>query len=202
MKTFFKAVGVIIGLFFFVGCVLPNSIANIIKDELGGTELSNVYISTGEETIIPRFDIVSQEYHQINNLGRISAEKFEWWRLNIGEVHVHIEYDSSFRLGVRRPDLIPLERIGDTIYVNEADINVELLYVKIYNYRYIDTCKSNVFVINNNSEEFLFDALNQIEREFEENITNNQRNLDSAKLNFMMNYENLCRALGLNVVWR
>ena len=205
MKKFFKAVLVIIVVLILLAIVqvaFQFSISDILKDALGGTELRSVSINVGQEFIIPKFEIVSQEYHQINNLGRISAEKFEWWRLNIGEVHVHIEYDSSFRLGVRRPDLIPVERIGDTIYVDESAINVELLDVKINNYRYIGTCKGNVFVINNNAEEFLFDALNEIERVFEENVTNNQRNFDSAKLNFMMNYENLCRALGLNVVWR
>ena len=206
MKTFFKVilmVIVVLVVIFVAQAILKFNLITFIKDHLGGTELETVRVNVGQEFVTPKFEIVSLEIFYPQNLGIIEASKSEWWRLNIGTVFILLEYDTYVRLGVRNPDLIRLERIDDTVYVDESTIVIELLDAKLNNYKHIRTFTSNPFVINNASEEFVFQALNEIEKELiEKIIKNGQANFEFAKKNFMENYQNLCGAMGLEVVWR
>ena len=206
MKTFFKVILMVVIVLVLVGVdqtVLGFNIVNFLQDLFGGTELKSVRVNVGQEFVTPKFEIVSLEIFYPQNLSVIEADKFEWWRLNIGTVFIFVEYDTFVRLGVRNPDLIQVERIGDTVYVDESTIVIELLNVKLNNFHHIRTFTSNPLVINNASEEFIFRALNELERELIEKIVGNGRNnFDSAKKNFMDNYKNLCGAMGLEVVWR
>jgi len=104
---------------------------------------------------------------------------------------------------VRNPDQIKIERIDDVVYVEESTIVIELLDAKLNNFKYIKTFTSNPLVINNDAEKFIFEAINEMEREVINKIVENgQSNFDFAKKNFMENYKNLCKAMGLEVVWR
>jgi len=176
---------------------------DFLKGLLGNTELKSVRTTVGQEIVTPVFEIASLEIYFPQNLAVIEADKFEWWRLNIGTVFILIEYDSYIRLGVRNPELIKIERDGNTVYVDEAAIIIELLDAKLNNYKHIRTFTSNPFVINNASEEYIFQAINNMEKELIDKIVENGKtNFDLAKKNFMENYKNLCEAMGLEVVWR
>jgi len=206
MKAFFKIILMVVVVLVIIGVtqsILDINIASMLKDLLGGTELKSVHTTIGQEITTPVFEIVSLEVFYPHNIGMIEVDKFEWWKLNIGTVFVIVEYDSYFRLGVRNPDLIHIERIDDTVYVDESTITIELLDAKLNNFKHIRTFTSNPFVINNAAEEYLFQAINNLERELTINIIENgQSNFEYARKNFMKNYENLCKAMGLNVVWR
>jgi len=206
MKKFFKIIAAIVIILVFI--IVAQRIFNFnmidsLKGLLGGTELKSVRTTVGQEVVTPVFEIASLEIFFPQNLAIIEADKFEWWRLNIGTVFVLIEYDSYIRLGVRNPELIRIERDGDTVYVDETTIAIEVLDAKLNNYKHIRTFTSNPFVINNASEEYIFQAINNMEKELINKIVENgQANFEVAKKNFMENYKNLCEAMGLEVVWR
>jgi len=206
MKTFFKVILMVIIVLVLVSIaqkILDFNLINSIKNLLGGTELKSVRTTVGQEFIIPKFEIVSLEIFYPHNLSVIEASKSQWWRLNVGTVFVFVEYDTYLRLGVRNPDLIRMERVGDIVYVDESSIVIEVLDAKLNNYKHIRTFTSNPLVINNASEEFIFQAINELERELLEKIVENgQANFEFAKKNFMENYKNLCGAMDLEVVWR
>jgi len=206
MKTFFKVILMVIIVLVLISIaqtILKFNLISAIKDLLGGTELKSVRTTVGQEFIIPKFEIVSLEIFYPKNLSVIEASKSEWWRLNIGTIFVFVEYDTYLRLGVRNPDLIRMERIGDIVYVDESSIVIEVLDAKLNNYKHIRTFTSNPLVINRDSEEFIFQAMNELEIELiEKIIENGQANFESAKKNFMENYKNLCGAMGLEVIWR
>jgi len=206
MKTFFKvilAIIVVLIVIFIAQAILGFNTISILQSLLGGTELKGVRTTVGQEFVIPKFEIVSLEIFYPHNMGMIEASKSEWWRLNWGTVFVFTEYDTYLKLGVRNPDLIRVERIGDIVYVDESTIVIEVLDAKLNNYKHIRTFTSNPLVQNRNSEEFLFQALNELEKELIERIVENgQANFEYAKKNFMENYKNLCGAMGLEVVWR
>jgi hypothetical protein len=70
------------------------------------------------------------------------------------------------------------------------------------NYHYVRTFTSNPLVMNNNAEQYIFDSLNLMERELIEKMhENGQANFEYAKKNFMENYRNLCKSMGLEVVY-
>jgi hypothetical protein len=50
--------------------------------------------------------------------------------------------------------------------------------------------------------DLIFQAQNEHEKELMKRISErDQVNFESAKRNFMENYENMCKAMGLEVVW-
>jgi len=206
MKTFFKVILVVVIVLVLLGVVqtvLKVNFVDYIVKFLGETKLVNVRTNVGQDIVTPKFEIVSLEIFYPKNLSVIEADKFEWWRLNIGTVFIFVEYDTYLRLGVRNPNLIKLQRIDNTVYVDESTIVIELLDARLNNYHHIRTFTSNPLVLNRNAETFIFQALNVIERELIEKITQNgQSNFEYAKRNFMENYRNLCGAMGLEVVWR
>jgi len=206
MKIFFKvilAIIVVLVVIFIAQAIMGFNLIDLIQSLLGGTELKGVRTTVGQEVIIPKFEIVSLEIFYPHNLSVIEASKSEWWRLNVGTVFVFVEYDTYLRLGVRNPDLIRMERIDDIVYVDESSIVIEVLDAKLNNYNHIRTFTSNPLVINNASEQFIFQAINELERELIQKIVENgQANFEFAKKNFMENYKNLCGAMGLEVVWR
>ena len=205
MKIFFKVILAVIVALVVIGIAQPILDFNVIslaKNLLGGTELKSVRVNVGQEFVTPKFEIVSLEISYPQNLGVIEANKSEWWRLNVGTVFIFVEYDTYVKLGVRNPDLIKIERIDNTVYVDESTILIEVLDAKLNNYKHIRTFTSNPLVINNASEEFLLQALNDLEKELiDKIIRNGQVNFESARRNFMENYQNLCGAMGLEVVW-
>jgi len=206
MKTFFKVILMVVVVLTLIGVaqqIMGFNLINIVQNILGGTKLESVRTTVGQEIVTPVFEVVSLEIFHPHNMVVIEANKFEWWRLNIGTVYIFAEYDSYLRLGVRNPETIRVERDGDTVYVDEATIVIELLDAKLNNYKYVRTFTSNPLVLNNDAEKYLFQALNEMEAELiATNIERGQANFEYAKKNFMKNYENLCGAMGLNVVWR
>jgi hypothetical protein len=205
MKTFFKIVLMAVVVFFLLGIsqtVFDFRIGEMLSDLLGGTKLESVRVNMGQEITTPVFEIVSLDIFYPKNLSIIEASKFELWKLNIGTVFVLVEYDSLVKMGVRDPHSIRMERVGNTIYVDESTIVIELLEAKLNNFHHIKTFTSNIFVINNDAEKYLFDALNLMENELVEKMKENgQANFEFAKRNFKENYQHLCKAMGLNVVW-
>jgi len=206
MKLFLKIIIVVVVVLVLIGVaqyIMKFNLADSVKNLFGGTELKGTRVNVGQEIVTPLFEIVSLEIFYPQNLAVIEADKFEWWRLNIGTVFIFLEYDSYIRLGVRSPESIKIERDGNTVYVDESTIVIELLDAKLNNYKHIRTFTSNPFVQNRASEEFIFQAINNMEEELTKKIIENGRtNFDLAKKNFMENYKNLCKAAGLDVVWR
>jgi len=206
MKTFIKIIFMVIVVFVLLSIaqtLFHFSVGDILGRLLGGTKLESVRVNIGQEIATPVFEIASLEVFYPKVLCMIEASKNEWWRLNMGKVFVIVEYDSYVKFGIRNPHSIKMERIGDTVYVDESTIIIELLDVKLNNYQYVRTFTSNALVINNDSEKYIFDSLNLMEDELIKNMNENgQANFEFAKKNFMENYRLICRSLGLEVVWR
>jgi hypothetical protein len=206
MKTFFKIVFMVVVIFVLLSVaqtIFNFSIGKILDNLLGGTKLESVRVNVGQEVVTPIFEIASLEIFYPKVIGMIEASKNEWWKLNIGTVFVIIEYDSYAKFGIRNPHSIKMERIGDTVYVDESTIFIELLDTKLSNYHYVKTFTSNPLVMNNNAEQYIFDSLNLMERELINKMhENGQANFEYAKKNFMENYRNLCKSMGLEVVYR
>jgi len=206
MKTFFKIVLMVVVVLVLLGAaqtIFKFRVGELLGNLLGGTKLESVRVNVGQETVTPVFEVVSLEISYPKNLTIIEASKNEWWRLNIGTVFVLVEYDTYIKLGVRNPHSIKMERIDNTIYVDESTIVIELLDTKINNYHHIRTFYSNAFMINNDAEKFIFDSLNLMESELINKLKENgQANFENAKRNFMENYRLLCKSMGLEVIWR
>jgi len=202
MKTFLKVVFAIIIVFILIG------IAEFIFDfdigkMINSSKLTGVTTNIGQETLIPVFQIVSLESFYPSNIGLMSARVRKILGLEFGEITLLYEYDSYVKFGVRNPKTIKIERVGDTLYVDESTIIIELLDFKINNFKHKITSASNPSVRRNMDDAVLLEALNLINRELEDKMrTNGRSNFEFAKKNFMENYENMCRAMGLEVVWR
>jgi hypothetical protein len=206
MKYFFKAILIVVIILVLITIaqnVLKFNMIDILSNLLGGTKLSTVHVNVGQEFAIPKFEIVSLEIFYPNNMSVIEVDRMEWWRLNIGTVFIFVEYDSYIKLGIRNPESIQTKRVGDTVYVDESTIVVEILDVKLNNYKHIRTFTSNSLVINRVSPDIIFQAQNEHEKELMERLNERgQTNFESAKRNFMENYKNLCKAMDLEVVWQ
>jgi hypothetical protein len=164
--------------------------------------LKGVTTNTGEEIRIPVFQIVSLEVFYPSNIGLIETDVKKILGLELGTVVLLLEYDSYTKFGVKNPEMIKIERIGDTLYVDESTIIIELLDVKINNYKYIRTFATNFLLRPNLDDAVFIQALNTINDELEERmIRNGQANSDYAKNNFKENYKNMCKAMNLEVVW-
>ena len=205
MKAFFKIVLMVVVIFVLLGVaqtVFNVRIGEMLSNLLGGTKLESVRVNMGQETATPVFQIVALDIFYPKNLSVIEASKFEFWKINIGTVFVLVEYDSFVKLGVRDPHSIKMERVGNNIYVDESTIVIELLDAKINNFHHVKTFTSSILVMNNDAEKYIFDALNLIEKELVEKMKENgQANFEYAKRNFKENYQLLCRAMGLEVIW-
>jgi len=206
LKIIFKIILIAVAaliLFFTAQRIFNLSINESISGIFEGTKHKSVRVNIGQDVVTPVFEVASLEIFYPKNLCIIEASKNEWWKLNIGTVFVIIEYDTFVKMGVRNPHSIKMERIGDTIYVDESTIIIELLDTKLNNYHYVRTFTSNPFVMNNNSEQYILDSLNMMESELIKKMNENgQANFEYAKRNFMDNYRNLCKSMGLEVVWR
>jgi len=206
MKLFFKIVFMVIIVFvllFIAQSIFNFSIGELIDNLLGGTKLKSVRVNVGQEVVTPIFEIASLEIFYPKVLSIIEASKNEWWKLNIGTVFVIVEYDTYVKLGVRNPHSIKMERIGDKVYVDESTVVIEMLDTKLSNFHYVRTFTSNALVINNNAEKYIFDSINLMESELIKKMNEDgQVNFEYAKRNFMDNYQNLCKSMGLEVVWR
>jgi len=206
MKIFIKIALIVIIIFVLLGIVqmiFKFNIGDMFSGLLGGTKLESVRVNIGQEVAAPVFEIASLEIFYPKVLTMIEASKNEWWKLNIGTVFVIIEYDSFIKLGVHDPHLIKMEREGDTVYVDESTIIIELLDTKLSNFHHVRTFTSNPLVMNNNSEQYILDSLNMMESELTKKMNESgQANFEYAKKNFMDNYKNLCKSMGLEVVYR
>jgi len=210
MKFFIK-IALIVIIFLIVTFVLLGvaqkifnfDIGEILTGYFGGTKLKNVRVNVGQEVATPVFEIASLEIFYPKVLTMIEASKNEWWKLNIGTVFVIIEYDTFIKLGVHDPHSIKMERIENTVYVDESSIIIELLDTKLNNFHHVKTFTSNPLVMNKNSEEYILDSINLMEGELIKKMKENGKaNFEYAKKNFMDNYGNLCKSMGLEVVWR
>jgi hypothetical protein len=210
MKFFLKIVLMVVIFFIIVFILLGAAqkilnikIGEILTNFFGGTKLESVSVNVSQEVVTPVFEIASLEIFYPKVLTMIEASKNEWWKLNIGTVFVIIEYDSLIKLGIRNPQLIKIERDGDTVYVDESSIIIELLDTKLSNFHHVKTFTSNPLVMNKNSEEYILDSINLMESELTKKMKESgQANFEYAKKNFMDNYKNLCKSMDLEVVWR
>jgi hypothetical protein len=175
------------------------NIGKIIKP----ATLKGITTNTGEEIRIPLFQIVSLEVFYPSNIGLIETDTKKIFGLELGTIVLLLEYDSYIKFGVKNPETINIERIGDTLYVDESSIIIELLDVKINNYKYIRTFTSNFLLRPNLDDATFIQALNVLDTELQERmIHNGQANFEFAKNNFKENYSNMCKAMNLEVVWR
>jgi len=179
------------------------NIGEIFTGFFGGTKLESVSVNVGQEIATPVFEIASLEIFYPKVLTMIEASKNEWWKLNIGTVFVIIEYDTFIKLGVHNPHSIKMERIDNTVYVDESSIIIEILDTKLSNFHHVRTFTSNPLVMNKNSEEYILESINLMESELTKKMNESGKaNFEYAKKNFMDNYGNLCKSMGLEVVYR
>jgi len=206
MKTILKITAIVIAVILLIGIVqyiIGFNLGDMLGRFFGGTRLSNVRVNVGQELIIPKFEIVSLEIFYPKTMSVIEADRMEWWRLNIGTVFIFVEYDSYIKLGIRNPELIKVERIENSLYVDESSIIIEILDLKLDNYKFIRTFTSNPLVISNVSPDIIFQAQGEHRNVLERRMMESgQANFESAKRNFMDNYRNMCNAMGLDVIWR
>jgi hypothetical protein len=164
--------------------------------------LKEVTTNTGEEIRIPVFQIVSLEVFYPSNIGLIETDVKKILGLELGTIVLLLEYDSYTKFGVKNPEMVKIERIDNTLYVDESTIIIELLDVKIDNYKYIRTFTTNFLLRPNLDDVTFIQALNILSVELEERmIRNGQANFDYAKNNFKENYKNMCKTMNLEVVW-
>ncbi|MDR0465356.1 MAG: DUF4230 domain-containing protein [Treponema sp.] len=203
MKVFLKIVLVIIIIFilFFIAQILfPDTVGmltNYVKLKMTSTTVG------GDPAYIPVFQIVSLEVFYPGNIALAKVDVRRILGLEFGTITLIYEYDFYLKYGVYDPKTIKIERINDTIFVDESTINIELLDPpRINNYKHIETYSSGT-ARPNMPDNLLAEAWNNLERELEEKMRKNgQANFDYAKKNFMLNYENMINAMGLQVVWR
>jgi len=205
MKSFFKIVLMVVVIFALLGVaqtIFNFSLGELLSRLLGGTRLKDSHVNLSQEVATPIFEVASLEISYPKNLNMIEISKSEWWKLSLGTIFVICEFDTYIKLGIRNPHLIEVQRIDDTVYVNEASIIVEILDTKINNFKHLRTFTSNPLVMTNNIQEAIFDSLNLLEQELIINmIVYGQANFEFAKKNYMENYRLLCKSVGLNVVW-
>jgi hypothetical protein len=201
MKTIIKIALAVIIVFILLAVTQSIFDFNIGKI-FNSVTLKRVTTNTGEEIRIPVFQIVSLEIFYPSNIGLIETDVKKILGLELGTVVLLLEYDSYTKFGVRNPETIKIERIDDTLYVDESTIIIELLDVKVNNYKYIRTFTTGFLVRPNLDDAVFIQALNTINDELEERmIRNGQANFDFAKNNFKENYKNMCKAMNLEVVW-
>ncbi|MCL2211315.1 MAG: hypothetical protein FWB95_05280 [Treponema sp.] len=208
MKFVFKIIAVILSVFVLIliaQSVFKFSITDGLKKRFNRSDLTNVRVSVGEQTIKTINEIAAMEIFHPKNLSVIEIDKKEYWRLNIGTVFVFVEYDSYVKLGVKDPDSIQFEvsKDGKTVYVNDSSIVIDVLDYKVSNFNHIKTFTSNIFVQNRDAEKHVFQAINELEAELKYRmIENGQANFEFAKKNFKENWKSTFNRLGLNVVYR
>jgi hypothetical protein len=202
MKTIIKITLVVVTVVILLAIALSIFDFNLGK-LINSVTLKRVTTNTGEEIRIPVFQIVSLEIFYPSNIGLIETDVKKILGLELGTVVLLLEYDSYTKFGVRNPEIIKIERIDDTLYVDESTIIIELLDVKINNYKYIRTFTTGFLVRPNLDDAVFIQALNTINEELEEKmIRSGQANFNFAKNNFKENYKNMCKAMNLEVVWR
>jgi len=205
MKTFFKFVLFVVVIFILLSAaqkIFNFSVGELLAGLVGGTKLKDVHVNLSQEVTTPIFEVASLEIFYPKNLNMIEISKNDWWKLSIGTIFVICEFDTYIKLGIRNPHLIQVKRVGDTVYVDESSIAIEILDTKISNFKHLRTFTSNALVMKDNIHQAVFDSLNLLEQELLNNmIENGQSNFEFAKKNYMENYRLLCKSMGLNVVW-
>ena len=161
-------------------------------------ELSKVTVDVKEETGIPIFEIASLDIFA-NNMSLVEIKPGGF--LNPGDVVMVVEYDSFVKLGIRDPASIRMSRNDNVLYIDTASIIVEALEARVTNYRLVRYFRSNPFLVMTPE---VTDAMFEAQREHEAIAAEKavrEQNMTFAKSNFMSNYEHLCNAMGLTVVW-
>jgi len=121
--------------------------------------------------------------------------------LNPGTISIVVEFDSVVRLGVENPETIEiLRRVGDTVYIREASVQIDILESVVRNYRETERFRSNLMVWDTAEVTAqIFEAQQEhserMERELGEQLK------DVARRSFMNSFEALMMPMGISVVW-
>ncbi|MDR2560411.1 MAG: hypothetical protein LBC63_01375 [Holophagales bacterium] len=156
-------------------------------------------ITVVTETVkIPAFEVASYKI-KTKSMGTLAEEK-QMLGMTYGTATLLYTYEAWVTLGVKEPEAIKIRREGDTIFVDESTIIVGLLDSKTENYQRIAFDTSNFLVSKSVTIDHLFGSQADDRAKAEAQAIADE-NMSAAKANFMDNYEKLCTAIGLKVVW-
>jgi len=191
------AVGVILifGILEFTNINPFRMIRNLLFTE---ASLDSVTVTSHEDIILDVFQIATLEIESRNSS---IIEFVPGGFLNPGTLTVVLEYDSTVKFGVRDPEQITMRRVGDVIFVEASTINIEILDASVRNFERKGTFKSNPLL---SMTQAVMDQIFQAQAEHE-NVARerlyNERNIESARKNFINTFETLANGLGLSVIW-
>jgi hypothetical protein len=192
---------VVVGLILVLGILEFSNINpfRLIRNMLfTEASLPSVTVTSLEDTILDIFQIATLE---IESRNATFLEIVPGGFLNRGTLTVLLEYDSIVKFGVRDPQQIRMRRVGDVIFVDSSTINIEILDAYVRNFERKNTFKSNPLLSITNE---VIDQILQAE-ETHENVVKqrlyNERNIESARRNFITTFEALAKGLGLSVIW-
>ena len=160
--------------------------------------LQSVTVTSHEDTILDIFQIATLE---IESRNASILEFVPGGFLNPGTLTVILEYDSTVKFGVRDPEQIRMRRVGDVIFVDASTINIEILGASVRNFERKGTFKSNPLL---SMTQPVMDQIFQAQAEHESVAAQrlyNERNIESARKNFISTFEALATGLGLSVIW-
>jgi len=191
------AVGVILifGILEFTNINPFRMIRNLLFTE---ASLVSVTVTSLEDTVLEIFQVSTL---QIDSRNMTYLEVVPGGFLNPGTITVILEYDSTVKFGVRDPQQIRMRRVGDVIFVDSSTIDIGITDAYVRNFERKGTFKSNPLLSWTPAViDQVFQAQMEHERIAEQRL-HNERNIESARGNFIRTFEVLSDGLGLTVVW-
>ena len=121
--------------------------------------------------------------------------------LNYGTLTLLLEYDSVVKFGIKDVQQIKMRRLSNVIFVDSSTIHIEILDSSVRNFKRAGLFKSNPLL---SLTPAVLDQVFQEQSEFEAVAAqrlDNERNIETARRNFILQFEAICGGLGLTVVW-
>jgi len=161
-------------------------------------EIQGVTVDVLDDTIIDIFQLATLEIESRNSS---VLTLIPGGLINPGTVTVILEYDSTVMFGVRDAQAIQMRRIGDIVFVESSSIIIEILSSSVRNFQRTHTFNSNPFVrLTPAVIDQIFEAQSAYESTAAQRL-NNERNIESARRNFVSKFEAIHRGIGLTVIW-
>jgi hypothetical protein len=148
---------------------------------------------------IPAFEVAAYKIKS-KSIGNLSEDR-QLLGMTYGTATLIYTYDAWVTLGVKEPEAIKIRREGNEVYVDASTIVITLLDSKTENYQRIGFDTSNPLVSKSVTIDHLFGSQAD-DRAKAEALAIAEENMAAAKANFMDNYEKLCAAVGLKIIWK
>ena len=160
--------------------------------------LQNISVTVLEDIVTEVFQIATLE---IDSRNTSVLEIVPGGFLNPGTITLLLEYDSRVKLGVRNPQQIHMRRVGDVIFVDSSTIQIEVLETQVRNFSRAGLFRSNPLLsLTPAVLDQVFEAQTRYEATAAQRLST-ERNIETAKRNFITTFEAVCGGLGLTVIW-